>query len=75
MNLEIEYVARAFYDAEDDGCCWDREPRIIQEEFRALAREALAILARQEAQRPVSRRHDLASVTLDEEAIMIFKAA
>jgi hypothetical protein len=75
MNLEIEYVARAFYDAEDDGCCWDREPRIIQEEFRALAREALAILARQEAQRPVSRRHDLASGTLDEDAIMIFKAA
>ena len=75
MNLEIEYVARAFYDAEDDGCCWNREPRIIQEEFRALAREALAILARQEAQRPVSRRYDLASVTLDEEAIMIFKAA
>jgi hypothetical protein len=75
MNLEIEYVARAFYDAEDDGCCWDREPRIIQEEFRALAREALTILAWQEAQRSVIRHHDLASVTLDEEAIMIFKAA
>jgi hypothetical protein len=75
MNLEIEYVARAFYDAQDDGWCWDGEPRIVQEEFRALAREALALLAQQEAQYPVSRRQDLASVTLDEAAIEIFKAA
>jgi hypothetical protein len=75
MNLEIEYVARAFYAAQDDGCCWDSESPILQEEFRALAREALALLAQQEAQSPVSRRQDLASVTLDEESIEIFMAA
>jgi hypothetical protein len=45
MNEQIEYVARAFYDAECDAQVWDREPEILKEEFRQYAREALALLA------------------------------
>ena len=44
MDIRIERVARAFYDAEDDGLCWDAEPEILKEEFRSLAREAIALL-------------------------------
>lgn len=44
MDIRIERVARAFYDAEDDGLCWDVEPEILKEEFRSFAREAIALL-------------------------------
>jgi hypothetical protein len=44
MDISIERVARAFYDAEDDGICWDAEPEILKEEFRLFAREAIALL-------------------------------
>ena len=49
MNSEIEYVARAFYDAHEDAQLWDHEPEIIKDEFRAFAREAIRILSEQEA--------------------------
>jgi len=44
MEAEIEFVARALYDAEDDAPAWDREPDIIKDEFRRYARVALELL-------------------------------
>ena len=44
MNTEIEFVARAMYNAEDDAQVWDCEPEILKEEFRSYAREAIALL-------------------------------
>ncbi|MBA1155650.1 hypothetical protein [Microvirga mediterraneensis] len=45
MDAEIEFVARALYDAEDDAQTWDCEPDIIKDEFRRFARAALDLLA------------------------------
>jgi hypothetical protein len=45
MEAEIEFVARALYNAEDDAQDWDREPEIIKDEFRLYARTALELLA------------------------------
>jgi hypothetical protein len=45
MDHKIEYVARAFYNAEDDAQSWEHEPEILKEEFRRYAREAIAMLA------------------------------
>jgi hypothetical protein len=51
MDFDVEFVARAFYDAEDDACMWDDEPEILKDEFRMYARKAIALLdeAREEA--------------------------
>ena len=49
MNTEVEFVARAMYDAEDDAQVWDREPEILKEEFRRYAREAIALLEQEYA--------------------------
>lgn len=43
----VEHVARAFYEAEGDGPSWDSEPEILKEEFRRLARGAMALLRQQ----------------------------
>lgn len=45
MNQQIEFVARALYEAEDDAMAWDAEPEILKDEFRHYARAALALLA------------------------------
>lgn len=34
----VEEIARALYEAEGDGYSWDREPEILKQEFRRLAR-------------------------------------
>lgn len=47
MNQEVEYVARALYEAEDDALIWEAEPEILKEEFRRYARAAIALLPRQ----------------------------
>jgi hypothetical protein len=44
MNYQIELVARAFYDADDEGLGWDAEPEILKEEFRGYARNAIDLL-------------------------------
>lgn len=48
MDHQVEAVARAFYEAEDDGKAWECEPDILKEEFRRLARCAIALLPEQE---------------------------
>ncbi len=45
MNQQIEFIARALYEAEDDAMVWEAEPEILKEEFRHYARAALALLA------------------------------
>ena len=44
MEAELEFVARALYDTEDDAQLWDRDPDIIREEFRLYAHAALELL-------------------------------
>ncbi len=44
MNNQIELVARALYDADDEGLGWDAEPEILKEEFRGYARTAVDLL-------------------------------
>jgi hypothetical protein len=45
MEAEIEFVARALYNAEDDAQVWEREPDIVKDEFRLYAQAALELLA------------------------------
>ena len=50
MDQEVEYVARALYEAEDDALLWEAEPEILKEEFRRYARAAIAMMPQQEQQ-------------------------
>ena len=50
MNQQIEFVARALYEAEDDAMAWEAEPEILKEEFRQYARAAMALLAAENKQ-------------------------
>ncbi len=45
MIQQIEFIARALYEAEDDAMAWESEPEILKEEFRHYARAALALMA------------------------------
>ncbi|WP_201835008.1 hypothetical protein [Microvirga zambiensis] len=45
MEAELEFVARALHDTEDDAQTWDCEPDIIRDEFRLYAHAALELLA------------------------------
>ena len=56
MEYEIEAVARALYTVEDDAQVWNHEPEIIKDEFRELARTALAMLAQQRRQERYDRQ-------------------
>jgi outer membrane lipopolysaccharide assembly protein LptE/RlpB len=44
MNQQIEFIARALYEAEDDAMAWEAEPEILKDEFRDYARAALALM-------------------------------
>lgn len=48
MDQEVEFVARALYEAEDDAVLWEAEPEILKEEFRRYARAAIAMLPRED---------------------------
>lgn len=50
MNQQIEFVARALYEAEDDAMAWEAEPEILKDEFRRYARAALALMAAEDKQ-------------------------
>jgi hypothetical protein len=41
---QVEDVARAFYDAQEEAPDWDSEPEFLKEEFRQYARDAIALL-------------------------------
>jgi len=46
MNFQqqVENAARAFYLVDNDGRSWEDAPEALKEEFRSLAREAIALL-------------------------------
>ncbi len=44
MDSEVELVAQAFYEADQEGCLWDNEPAVIKEQFREFARNAIRLL-------------------------------
>jgi hypothetical protein len=40
----VEFVAKAFYDLQEDARGWDREPEVLRESFRRYARDAIALI-------------------------------
>lgn len=50
VSRSLENVARALYDAADEGHSWDSEPEIIKDEFRTLASSAITALQKQKAE-------------------------
>lgn len=52
MDQEVEFVARALYEAEDDALLWEAEPEILKDEFRRYARAAIAMLPRPDEDQP-----------------------
>ncbi len=50
LREQVEHVARAFYDAQEETPDWDSEPQFLKEEFREYARDAIALLEQHEAQ-------------------------
>ena len=55
MEYEIEAVARALYDAEDDAKMWEREPEILKAKFSRHARTALELLEEHRRERLAER--------------------
>ncbi len=45
MDHQVELVARAFHQAEYEGCLWDNEPTRRKELFREYARNAINLLS------------------------------
>ena len=41
---QVERVARAFYQAQEEVPDWESEPEFLKEEFRDYARVAIALL-------------------------------
>jgi hypothetical protein len=41
---QVEHVARAFYNAQEEAPDWDSEPEFLKEKFRRYARDAIALL-------------------------------
>lgn len=56
MLDEVDRVARAFYDADDDAHAWESEPEILKDEFREYARRAIALLEQHEKRRLLETR-------------------
>ncbi len=47
MNLqEIEAVARALYEIQEEGWCWDQETERLKQTYREEARAAIGVLER-----------------------------
>ena len=44
MDYQVELVARAFYDAEHDGCSCGLEPETLKKQLREYARNAIHLL-------------------------------
>jgi hypothetical protein len=44
LHQQVEHVARAFYDAQEETPDWDNEPEFLKHEFREYARDAIALL-------------------------------
>ena len=49
-HRQVERVARAFYQAQEEVLDWESEPEFLKEEFREYARDALALLEQRREQ-------------------------
>ena len=67
MISQVEHVARAFYDAENDEQSWDNASELTKEEFRLYARDAIAICQQLQQQR-LNEAAGSAAVSLSEAA-------
>jgi hypothetical protein len=47
MDIAVEHVARAFYDAQCAGSMWECEEEGFKEEYRRYARQAIEIVSLQ----------------------------
>ena len=56
MEAEIEFVARALYNAEDDAQDWDRESNIIRTSFVFMPAQPWNCLQRSASQRRSTQR-------------------
>lgn len=43
LQQQVEHVARAFYEAQEETPDWDNEPEFLKNEFREYARDAIAL--------------------------------
>ena len=50
LRQQVEHVARAFYEEQEEAPDWDNEADIIKDEFREYARDAIALLEQHKAQ-------------------------
>ncbi len=44
LQQQVEHVARAFYDAQEEAPNWNNEPEFLKDEFREYARDAIALV-------------------------------
>ena len=44
LQQQVEHVARAFYDAQEETSDWDNEPEFLKDQFREYARDAIALV-------------------------------
>lgn len=43
-HQQVEYIARAFYEAQDNAQTWEDEPEATKEDYRNCAQAAIALL-------------------------------
>ena len=51
---QVERIARAFYDAQEEALDWDSAPKILKEKFCQYARDAIALLEQRREQPALS---------------------
>ena len=51
---QVERIARAFYDAQEEALDWDSAPKFLKEEFCQSARDAIALLEQRREQLALS---------------------
>jgi mRNA deadenylase 3'-5' endonuclease subunit Ccr4 len=44
LRQQVEHVARAFYEEQEEAPDWENEADLIKDEFREYARDAIALL-------------------------------
>jgi len=44
MDHQVEFIARAFYNVQDDARVWENESEELKDSFRKEARAAIALL-------------------------------
>jgi hypothetical protein len=63
MEHQVEHVARAFYDVQDDVGVWENEPDDVRERFRQDARAAIALLQDVQEKRLIASLQPLLTIS------------